>query len=64
MPVTFPVVATTVATAVLLLLHVPLAVASDNIVVVPTHTLLAPDIGAGVALTVRVMDFAQPVVSV
>ena len=54
-PVTIP-VAVTAATAALLLLHVPPAVASDNVVVAPVHTVVVPVIvpAVGVAVTVTV----------
>ena len=50
MPVTTP-VTETVATLVLLLLHVPL-LASAKVIVLPTHTLEGPVIAAGSGLTV------------
>ena len=52
-PVTTPVPAPTVATAVLLLLHEPPPVVLDKIVVAPTHTVSAPVIGAGSGLTTK-----------
>ena len=54
-PVTTPVEEPTVANAVLLLLHVPPGVATVNVVVCPTHTLLAPltDVGGATIVTVR-----------
>lgn len=63
MPVTMP-VELTVATAGLLLLHVPPAVVSVSVMVVPTHTvdgpLIAPiEIVPGV--TEKVMVRKQPV---
>jgi len=51
-PVTTPVADPTVATAVLLLLHVPPTVAHARGVETPTHTVAVPVIAAGVALTV------------
>ena len=44
-PVTIPVAKPTVAMPVALLLHVPPAVASDNVMTEPTQTLVGPDIG-------------------
>jgi len=41
-----------VATAAAELLHEPPAVASDNVVVAPVHTMPDPVIGTGAALTV------------
>ncbi len=58
-PVTIPVVDPTVATAVLLLLHVPPGVASAKAALVPTQTTLAPDIGC-MALTVTTTLVLQP----
>ena len=43
-PVTTPVEASIVATAVLLDVQTPLAVVLDNVVVNPTHTVVAPAI--------------------
>jgi hypothetical protein len=59
-PVTMPVNKLTVATVVLLLLHVPPAVASLNIVVSPKHTFVLPVIGAGNGFTVTVVVMKQP----
>ena len=50
-PVAIPVVAPTVATVRLLLLHVPPKVGSDNIEMRPTHKTDVPDMGAGRGLT-------------
>lgn len=50
-PVTTPVVLTE-ATPLLLVLHVPPAVASASVTVDPVHTLAVPVIAAGVVLTV------------
>ena len=58
-PVTSPVALLTVATEVLLLLHVPPVVASVNVVVEPTHTADAPLIAAGSGLTVIVVVVKQ-----
>ena len=52
MPVTTPVVVVIVALDVVLLLQVPPAVASDNVIADPTHTVIAPVIDAGVPFTV------------
>ena len=49
-PVTIPVEAT-VAIAVLLLAHVPLAEVSANAVVLPTHAFPLPVIGPGATFT-------------
>jgi len=59
-PVTTP-PALIVATAGVALLHVPPAVASDNVVVKPMHTLVVPVITAGNGLTVTVAVRKQPV---
>lgn len=57
--VTSPDAATTVATEVLLLLHVPPAVASLSCVVPPKHTLDAPVMGDS-AFTVTVVVVEHP----
>ena len=63
-PLTTPVLPT-VATAGLLLLHVPPVVVSVKFMVAPTHTLLGPPMAAGVGSTVMVAEpsilFVQPV---
>jgi hypothetical protein len=46
---------------VLLLLHVPPAVASVNVVEEPAHTVLLPDIVGGTAFTVTIAMLLQPV---
>lgn len=51
-PVTTPVAEPTVASNVLLLVHTPPEVASDNVVDDPTQTLLAPLIALGFVFTV------------
>ena len=51
----------TVATVVVALLQVPPAVALLNIVVVPGHKVVVPDIGPGGAATVTVTVVVQPV---
>jgi hypothetical protein len=51
-PVTTPFAEPTVAIAMSLLLHVPDAVASVNVMVEPWHTVVAPVIAAGTGLTV------------
>jgi hypothetical protein len=43
------------------LLHVPPVVASANVVVRPEQTLVAPVIAAGVGLTTKAIEVAQPV---
>jgi hypothetical protein len=58
-PVTMPVDEPIVATEVLVLLQVTPAVASVNVMVLPTHTAGGPEIGA-VALTVTVVETEQP----
>ncbi len=62
-PDTTPPVDVTVATAVLLLLHVPPEVASLNVTVDPTHTFALPVIAAGNGLTVNTADAAHPVLN-
>ena len=57
-------VASTEATAGLLLLHVPPVVASDSNVHVSTHMLDTPVITGGGALTVNTVLTEQPVESV
>lgn len=54
-PVTIPVAMPIVATATLLLLHMPPGVASLRVVVVPGQTILVPKIVAGGAFTVTVV---------
>ena len=49
-----------VATAILLLLHVPPVVDSPKVVDVPWHTLRIPVIAEGRPLIVTVTDFVQP----
>ena len=58
-PYTMP-EATTVAAAVLLLLHVPPLVASLNAVVDPTHMVVAPPMGDGNGFTVTIVVAGQP----
>ena len=60
-PVTTPVVLTTVAWAVLLLLHVLVPLGLLNVVVRPTHTDPTPVIAAGSGLTVTGVVTKQPV---
>ena len=60
-PVTIPVDDPTEPIAVLLLLHEPPIVASVKVVVKPKHTLVIPDIGAGLGLTVSNVSLKQPV---
>ena len=59
LPVTTPVDAPTVATVVLLLLHVPPPVASESVVVRPEHTVLVPFITKGSGFTVATAFAAQ-----
>lgn len=47
-----------------LLAHVPPAVASDKVVVKPSHTLRVPVIGAGIGYTVTVAVAKQPAADV
>ena len=61
MPATTPVLAFTVPTPVLLLLHVPPDVLLLNAVVLPTHTLAVPPIAPGIAYTVATAVAKQPV---
>lgn len=61
MPVTTPVVGCTVALPVLLLLHVPVGVASVRVVLKPVHTVLEPDIApAEVRAVTVVVALPQP----
>ena len=60
MPLTSPEVELTVASAVLLLLHVPPPVTSVIVAVEDTHTLLAPPGVAGKPFTVTVILVLQP----
>ena len=60
-PVTTPEPETTVATEVLLLVHVPDGVASLSVVVNPEHTAKVPVIFAGNGLTVITLVLIQPV---
>jgi hypothetical protein len=60
-PVTVPVAGSIVATAVLVLLHVPPVAASVNVVLAPTHNDREPPIAGGVATTVTVVVVEQPV---
>lgn len=62
-PLTTPVDAPIVATAVLLLAHVPPATAQLSVVVVPVHNVVLPVI-AGRAVTLTVVDLPQPVGSI
>ena len=61
-PLTTP-AAFTVATPVLLLLHVPPNAVLLNVIVAPMHTFVAPIIpeGAGVTMNVYVAGVPQPV---
>ena len=63
-PLTTPVPEPTVASDVLLLLHVPPVVASLKVVVEPIHTLATPVIDAGFGLTVTPNTAVQPAGSV
>lgn len=59
MPVTIPVMPI-VATGVLLLLQVPVVVASLKVVVAPTHIISVPVIGNGLGPTVTVVVMVHP----
>jgi hypothetical protein len=52
------------ATAGLLLFHKPPGVVLDNVVDIPRHMLVKPDIAEGFALTVTVSVREQPLVIV
>jgi hypothetical protein len=52
-PLTTPVVDPMVATEVLLLIHIPHAVASLSVVVAPVHTEEAPEMGATASVIVN-----------
>ena len=58
-PATTPAAGSTVAIAVLLLLHVPPLVPSNNVVVVSAHILNTPLITVGMGLTVNVKEAGQ-----
>lgn len=64
MPETTPVVASTVATDISLLLHVPPPVPSLRVVVAPSHTLMIPVIATGIGNTLIVAVVRQPVGSI
>ncbi len=59
-PVTTPVDDPTVATEGVLLVHVPLGVACESVVVEPTQVVSEPVIGPGVVTTFTVVILAQP----
>ena len=59
-PAITPTLASAIVALPLLLLHVPVPVASDNVVVEPTHTLCVPVI-AVIGLTVTTAVDEQPV---
>ena len=63
-PLTRPVPSPTVATEVLLLVHKPPDVASDNDVVNPAQTASVPLITAGSGFTVTIVELAQVVANV
>ena len=60
-PLTTPVVEPIEATPEPLLLHVPPPVISLNVVVLPVHTDVVPEIPLGAAFTVTVVVAEQPV---
>ena len=49
-----------VATDILLLLHVPPAVASASVMVWPAHTTVGPAMGSGVGFTATTVVALQP----
>jgi hypothetical protein len=59
-PVTIPDDKPTVAIPVLLLVHVPAPVASDNVVVVPAHKLVFPAIAGAVFTVTAAIDLHPP----
>jgi hypothetical protein len=59
-PLTMPEVDPTVATEVVLLVHVPPGVASVSVIVDPAQTLVGPPMAAGVALTVTIVVARHP----
>ena len=59
-PVTTPVAANTLATPVLLLLQVPVPVASVSVVVAPTHTTIVPFTAPGSGLITTLAVPTQP----
>jgi len=59
-PVTMPVPIPMLAIVGSLLVHVPPAVGCVNVVVRPSHTDVAPTIGAGAAVTVATTVLVQP----
>ena len=64
LPVAIPLLKPMVSTAVLLLAHVPPVVASDKVVVKPTHTVMVPVMADGSAFTVTVAVMKQPLADV
>lgn len=58
-PVTIPEVKPTVATVGSALTHVPPAGVDDSVVVLPAHSAMLPEIGAGAAMTVTVTAAKQ-----
>jgi len=59
-PLTIPEPAVIVALAVTLLVHVPPAVASFKVTVLPTHTWAGPVILLGEGITVKTLVTEQP----
>ena len=57
--VTTPVLLTTVATEVVLLLHVPPVVVSVSVVLDPIHSPVVPPMAAGPAVTVKLWIIRQ-----
>lgn len=60
-PVTMPDDGPTVATEILLLVHVPPNAELNNEIVCPTQTDDGPDIAGGLGFTVKVLVRTQPV---
>lgn len=61
MPLSNPLVEPIVATAVLLLAHIPPGIAFVSVVLSPAHIRSTPEIGPGTRLTVTTAMVAQPV---
>ena len=59
-PVTTPVPVPTVATVVVLLVHLPPAVPSLSVPACPTHSVVIPVMGSGLAFTVITVLVIHP----
>ena len=59
-PVTTPVPVPTVATVVVLLVHLPPPVPSLRVLVCPTHSVVIPVMGSGLAFTEITVLVMQP----